>query len=171
MALAALEQAGRLRAAIPQNFDDFHRQAGSGQVVELHGIFRQATCTACFAVFSTAQLAERWLESGWIPRCQACGWIVKPKVIVFGEEMPHAACQGAWQWVRERDLCRVVGSSLEVKPAASPPFEAVSAGADLIIINRQPTYLDCRAAQVLQEEAAEVLAALVREVLCDRTPL
>lgn len=82
-----------------------------------------------------------------------------------------AACQGAWQWVRERDLCRVVGSSLEVKPAASPPFEAVSAGADLIIINRKPTYLDCRAAQVLQEEAAEVLAALVREVLCDRTPL
>jgi len=67
-------------------------------------------------------------------------------------------------------LFLVVGSSLEVNPAAGLPYQALCSGARLIIVNRQPTYLDCRAALVFHQEAAEVLAALADEVLCDRAP-
>jgi len=169
-ALAALEHAGRLRAVITQNVDGLHLQAGSQEVIELHGSFRQATCTGCFAVVPTEQLLEHWLASGGMPRCAQCGCVVKPNVILFGEQLPHAAMQRACEWVQACDLFLVVGSSLEVNPAASLPYQARGSGAELIIVNRQPTYLDCRAALVFHQEAAEVLAALADEVLCDRAP-
>lgn len=169
-ALAALERAGCLRAVITQNVDDLHRQAGSQEVIELHGTIRQATCTGCFAVLLTQELLEHWLVTGGTPRCPQCGCLLKPNVILFGEQLPQAALRRADEWVRESDLFLVVGSSLEVNPAAGLPYQALCSGARLIIVNRQPTYLDCRAALVFHQEAAEVLAALADEVLCDRAP-
>lgn len=169
-ALAVLEQAGRIRAVITQNVDGLHRQAGSQEVIELHGTFREATCTGCFTVVSTEGLLEHWIACGGTPRCPLCGRVVKPNVILFGEQLPHAALQRAGEWVRACDLFLVVGSSLEVNPAAGLPYQALCSGAELIIINHQPTYLDCRAALVFHQEAAEVLAALADEVLRDRSP-
>jgi NAD-dependent deacetylase len=168
LALAALEQAGLLKCVITQNIDDLHRQAGSEEVLELHGTFRAATCTGCFAVFPTAPLMGPWLEGGWLPRCRDCGSLLKPNVILFGEQIPDTVLRRARQWAGRSDLFLVVGSSLEVTPAACLPFEALSAGATLIIINREPTYLDDRAAVVYHGEAADVLSELVSEVLCER---
>ena len=169
-ALAALEQAGRLRAVVTQNVDDLHRQAGSQEVVELHGSFRHATCTGCFTSRRTDEILEQWLETSGPPRCPGCGCILKPDVILFEEQLPHAALERALGWVHSCDLCLVVGSSLEVNPAAGLPYRALCSGARLIIVNRQPTYLDRRASLVFREEAADVLALLVDEVLCDRAP-
>ena len=169
-ALAALEQAGRLRAVITQNVDDLHRQAGSQEVIELHGSFRHATCTGCFTSLSTDGLLDHWLEMNGTPRCPSCGCIVKPDIILFEEQLPHAALERALEWVHSCDLCLVIGSSLEVNPAAGLPYRALCSGARLIIVNRQPTYLDQRASLIFHEEAADVLALLVDEVLCERAP-
>jgi NAD-dependent SIR2 family protein deacetylase len=84
-------------------------------------------------------------------------------------EFRHAP-ERSYEWVQECDLFLVVGSSREVNPVAGMPFQALGSGARLIIVNRQPTYLDCRAALVFHQAAAEVLAALADEVLCDRAP-
>jgi NAD-dependent deacetylase len=169
-ALASLEQAGQLQAVITQNVDDLHRRSGSSEVIELHGSFRRATCTGCFSEFDTQGLLEGWLTSTDLPCCPRCGSLVKPNVILFGEQLPHAALDRAFRWAQECDLFLVVGSSLEVNPAAGLPFQALCSGAELIIVNQEPTYLDARAAWVFRQPAADILTALADEVLCERSP-
>jgi NAD-dependent deacetylase len=169
-ALASLEQAGLLKAVITQNVDDLHQRAGSSEVIELHGTFRRATCTECFSEFDTHGLLEHWLASTDSPCCPSCGSLVKPNVILFGEQLPHAALEKAAAWSKRCDLFLVVGSSLEVNPAAGLPYQALRSGAELIIVNQEPTYLDGRAAWVFRQSAADVLPALADEVLCERSP-
>ena len=168
-ALAALEQNGHLQAVVTQNIDDLHHRAGSQRVIEIHGTWSTSTCTRCFARVPTQHWVERWVHEGGVPHCADCGAILKPDIILFGEQMPCAPIQEARAWMKSCDLCLVVGSSLEVTPAAGLPYEALQAGASLIIINRQPTYLDGRASIVFHDDAAEVLPAVASEVLGERT--
>ncbi|OGO49728.1 MAG: hypothetical protein A2Z30_04235 [Chloroflexi bacterium RBG_16_64_43] len=93
--------------------------------------------------------------------------MLKPDVILFGEQLPRATLDEARSEFRRAELILVAGSSLEVVPAASLPLEGIERGAHLIILNRIPTYLDERADIVLHQDVAHSLPALVRLALDD----
>ncbi len=98
------------------------------------------------------------------PTCEACGEILKPDVVFFGELLPTAAIDRAYELARRARLLLVVGSTLEVHPVAGLPLETIAAGGDLAIVNRGPTALDDRAALRIDGSAGEVLAAVAAEL-------
>lgn len=164
-ALARLEQAGRLVGVITQNIDELHQKAGSRQVLEVHGNVRRATCIACYQEVEAGPYLDQFIRDGAIPRCPECGAVLKPNVILFGEQLPRAPFEEARSWCAAADLLLVAGSSLEVTPVSRLPQIALEAGARLIIINREPTYLDPRADAVFREDLVEILPELAKEVL------
>jgi NAD-dependent deacetylase len=93
--------------------------------------------------------------------------VLKPNVILFGEQLPRAPFEEARRWCAAADLLLVAGSSLEVTPVSRLPQIALEAGARLIIVNREPTYLDGRADAIFHEDLVEVLPELTTEVLGD----
>ncbi len=163
-ALARMEQSGRIRAVITQNIDMLHQKAGSKNVIELHGTLRTLSCTQCFSRLDSAPYLRPFIEQGEIPHCPQCGGVLKPDVILFGEQLPQKAWLAAQSEARGCDLMLVAGSSLEVMPAAGLPMQALERGAHLIIVNHSPTYLGLRADLVIQEDVAEVLP-VVEQVL------
>ena len=165
-ALADLETMGRMKAVITQNIDGLHQQAGSQRVLELHGHMREATCIRCYQLVSTGEFLLDFIDKGQVPRCLSCGGILKPNVILFGEQLPINVLSAAWQEIRACDLVLVAGSSLEVAPACDLPMTAVLRGAKGIIINYQPTGLDPMAHVVIHEDVAVVLPRIA--TLCRR---
>jgi len=163
-ALAKLEGAGRLRAVITQNIDGLHQAAGSRQVLELHGHTRTATCLDCARVVDTGPLIEQFLR-GEVPRCASCDGLLKPDVVLLGEMLRASVFFTAQMECEQCDLLLVAGSSLEIAPAAGLPLVALEAGADLIIVNLQPTPLDSQASVVIRCDVATVLPAITAEVL------
>jgi len=168
-ALARLEAAGRLKGVVTQNIDGLHGRAGSRRLYEIHGHLRQATCVACYRCFDAAPLLAAFSHTGAVPRCEACGGVLKPNVILFGEQLPQDAVRAAEALLGSCDLLLIAGSSLEVTPAALLPQRALQAGARLIIVNREPTYLDVRADVVFRQDVIDVLPALAEEVLRERS--
>lgn len=164
-ALAKLEQAGFLHGIITQNIDDLHRKAGSERIYEIHGHLREATCTSCYQKQNATNLIEVFSRTGALPYCDHCGGLLKPDIILFGEQLPATIICEAKALIDEADLIVVVGSSLEVMPAASMPIPALNAGAKLIILNNEPTYLDIRADFVIRDDVADVLPMILQEVL------
>jgi len=164
LALAELEAGGRLAAVITQNIDLLHSRAGSRQVLEIHGHIREATCLNCRGVQPAAPVFQRFLEDGRTPHCPECGGVLKPNVVLFGEELPAALLIEAQRLARQCDLMLVAGSSLEVAPAGDLPGLALAAGARLIIVNREPTPYDAEAEVVIHADVAEALPAIVAEL-------
>jgi NAD-dependent deacetylase len=164
-ALARLEDRGRLQAVITQNVDMLHQKAGSKHVLEMHGTLRTMSCSQCYKQQGYEKFIEAFIENGTIPRCPACGAILKPDVILFGEQLPQKTMSEAQKEVRKCDLVMVIGSSLEVLPVASLPMQAIDHGAHLIIINNNPTYLNVRADIVMPEDVAKIIPAIVDKVL------
>lgn len=163
--LAALEQAGHLRGVITQNIDSLHRRAGSHIVCEIHGDLRRASCVRCFDRVDAEARLQEFVACGDLPRCARCGGLLKPDVVLFGEALPRQAVELAETLLAEADFVLIVGSSLEVFPAAGLPLPALEAGARLIILNREATYLDERAEVILRGDAARLLPELTAEVL------
>ena len=159
-ALAALEAEGKLQAVITQNIDDLHGKAGSRNIYELHGNLRELTCIQCYRVHQSAGIIKRFVQDGQTPRCE-CGGVLKPNVILFGEQLPVKAFVAAQMAVKAADLMLVVGSSLETAPASDLPELALENGIKLIIVNYYPTYLDDRADVVIHADVAEVLPRLM----------
>jgi NAD-dependent deacetylase len=106
-----------------------------------------------------------FVERGEIPLCPKCGNVLKPDVILFGEQLPQTAWLQAQREARQCDLMMVVGSSLEVLPVAGLPMQALDRGAHLIIINHSPTYLNSRADVNLMEDVTEIIPAIAEKVL------
>ncbi|MBE2268839.1 MAG: NAD-dependent deacylase [Anaerolinea sp.] len=163
-ALARLEQMGILKALITQNIDMLHGRAGNKTVHELHGHMREATCVSCFTVYAGEAIIERFLEDRVLPRCPKCGGVLKPNVILFGEQLPYRELQAAQEAARRTDLMLIVGSSLEVAPASDLPLIALRAGAKLIIVNYETTFVDPKAACVVHGNCAEVLPAVLERL-------
>lgn len=163
--LARLEQQGRLLAVVTQNIDMLHQKAGSRNVLELHGTLATLSCTECFRKVDSLPYLKPFVEQGAIPHCPACGGVLKPDVILFGEQLPQEAWSGARRAGRACDLMIVAGSSLEVLPAAGLPLEAVDRGAHLLILNNSPTYLDVRADAVLQGDVVDIIPAIVQQAI------
>ncbi|NWG34497.1 MAG: NAD-dependent deacylase [Chloroflexi bacterium] len=165
LALAELEAAGFSQTIVTQNIDMLHQKAGSKRVIEMHGTLRTLSCTQCYRKFESGVFVQRFIEEGTLPLCLNCGGILKPDVILFGEQLPQSALFEAQHAVRQCDLMVVAGSSLEVLPVAGLPMQAVDRGAHLIIINQSPTYINVRADVVLMEDVAVVLPDIARRVL------
>lgn len=167
IALAELGQAGYIDTVITQNIDVLHQKAGSTKVIEMHGTLRTLSCTQCFHQFEATPFLEPFVSQGIIPDCPDCGAILKPDVILFGEQLPQKAWFEALHAARNCDLMLVVGSSLEVLPVAGLPMQTLDRGGHLIIINQTPTYLNVRADIVFNEDAATLLPTLAEQVLTD----
>ncbi len=164
LALAELERRGQLRCIITQNIDGLHQDAGSMKVIEIHGTNRIATCIQCGNRRPISEIQALLEEAAFDPRCQQCGGFIKPATISFGQAMPEREMLDAYAYARNCELMLMIGSSLQVEPAASIPREAHSADATLIFINRTETPFDRLAATLFQESAGQVLFDLLEAV-------
>ena len=164
-ALANLENARCELTIVTQNIDGLHQKAGSLHVVEMHGTLRALSCTECFKQFESAPFLEPYIKDGNIPKCLNCNGILKPDVILFGEQLPQLAWLEAQRAVRQCDLMLVAGSSLEVLPVAGLPMQALDRCAHLIVINHTPTYVNVRADVVLMDDVARIIPEIAKRVL------
>jgi NAD-dependent deacetylase len=165
-AITTLDRLGRLDCVITQNVDNLHQRAGLDpeKVIELHGNATRTRCLGCARAYGRDAIQARLLAGDAAPECEACGGIIKPHTILFGEAMPVREVQLAEARARASDCFVVVGSSLAVYPAAYVPLYAMESGARLIIVNLTPTHLDRHADVVIPSRAGEVMADLVARV-------
>ena len=159
-ALAELEGRGLVRAVVTQNIDRLHEKAGSRELIEVHGSIRTSSCLDCGETVSFDDVV-RLLSEAPAPACPRCGRILKPDVVMFGERMPEAAIDRAYELAREAPLLLVVGSSLEVWPVAGLPEETLESGGLLAIVNQGPTPYDHRADLKVAAAAGETLSEVV----------
>lgn len=160
-ALAALAASGKMPALITQNIDGLHQASGipHDRVIELHGNGTYAKCLSCGARHELADVRRQFEASGEGPACH-CGGIVKSATISFGQAMPEDEMMRARDAAATCDLFLAIGSSLVVYPAAGFPVLAQRGGAQLVIINRDPTGLDEEADLVLRGDIGDILEAL-----------
>jgi NAD-dependent deacetylase len=163
--LAELERCGFIKSIITQNIDILHQKSGSKAVIEMHGTMQTLTCTQCYHKVEAEPYIAAFVEKGEIPHCPKCGQVLKPDVILFGEQLPQTAWFMAQKEARKCDLMLVAGSSLEVLPVAGLPMQALDRGAHLIIINNNPTYLNVRADVSILDDVATILPAITERVL------
>ena len=156
LALARLEQRGKLSAIVTQNIDGLHQAAGSEKVFELHGSVHRNYCLKC-GKFYTAEDIEK---STGVPRC-TCGGLIKPDVVLYEEGLDQKCLMGAIQAIAQADLLIVGGTSLTVYPAAG--LLQYYGGNRLVLINRDVTPLDGQANLVFRDPIGQVLGAAVPE--------
>ncbi len=163
-AFVELHRQGRLAALVTQNIERLHQRSGlpAETVLELHGTTTEAECLTCGDRITSDEACRRIEAGERAPRCRACGGLLKPATISFGQAMPLDVMARAQEAAEACDLLIAVGSSLVVEPAASIPRLAKAAGARLVIVNREPTPLDGIADAVVRGEIGAVLPALVR---------
>ena len=165
-ALVDLERSGRLVALLTQNIDELHQRAGSSRdrVVELHGTIWWAVCLTCGVKTPMGDVLPR-LDEEPDPGCTLCGGILKSATISFGQALDPDVLDRSARAARDCDVFLVVGSSLTVHPAAGLCDVAVMAGADLVIVNAEPTPYDSLAAAVVRAPIGDILPALVRDAV------
>ncbi len=165
-ALVDLERSGRLLALLTQNFDGLHQRAGSSpdQVVELHGTLATTSCLDCGDRTATAEVIAR-LSTEPDPPCRGCGGLLKPDVVYFGEALPHAALDRAIDAAAGTDVFVAIGTTLTVQPVAGLAELAARSGAELVIVNADPTPYDLLASRLIREPIDEAVPALVTQLL------
>lgn len=166
-AIADLERDGRVLAIVTQNIDGLHQKAGSAatRVLELHGSSHRIRCRACGREYSAGEIHARLEQGEADPRCDTCGGVLRPSTVLFGESLPEDILRRAVNASSQADMMLVVGSSLVVKPASQLPVVARKRGAQLVIVNREPTPLDEIANAVIRGDAGPVLDTVVDLVL------
>lgn len=152
--LAQLEQDGKVKAVITQNIDGLHYAAGSKAVLELHGSVHRNYCEQCGKFYPV----EYIVESKGVPRCEACGAIVKPDVVLYEEGLDYETMQKAVQYIRNAEVLIIGGTSLAVYPAAG--FIDYFRGRHLVVINMDRTAKDVHAELLIQERIGEVFEQL-----------
>jgi NAD-dependent deacetylase len=165
LALARLEKEGHLHTTMTQNIDLLHQKAGTSNILEMHGTLASLSCTQCFRTVDSTPYLKPYVQEGKTPRCPSCGSMLKPDVILFGEQLPQKAWLEALRASRACDLMIVAGSSLEVLPVASLPMQAIDRGAHLLIVNNTATYLDVRADAVLRGNVVDIIPAMVEQAI------
>jgi NAD-dependent deacetylase len=161
LSLAELEGRGILKGVITQNIDGLHQEAGSTNVVELHGTARIIRCVACSQEYSVDEVFS-FLKKEIPPLCRKCRGNLRPAVVFFGETLSPEVLDTAFLHAEACDFFMAVGSSLVVHPAAGIPVKAKQAGAKLAIFNIDPTPLDEMADYVVSGKAGEVLPEIAR---------
>ncbi|MCF8053653.1 MAG: Sir2 family NAD-dependent protein deacetylase [Deltaproteobacteria bacterium] len=160
--IAKLEAMGKVLGVITQNIDGLHQKAGSTprMVHELHGTLERIICLNCSAKFITNEVLAQHGACQHLPACDACGGMLKPDVVLFGEALPPLPLKTATQLSFAAELLLVVGSSLVVYPAASIPFHAKRNGAKVAIINLGETAFDDGADVVINDYASKVMTTI-----------
>lgn len=187
-ALASLEARGVLGGLITQNVDRLHHAAGSANVIELHGALAETGCLACGRVIERDALQERmqadnpwwgdapvvaapdgdadlpdaWLERFVVPECDACGGILKPRVVFFGDNVAKDVVDRAYAWVDGARALLVVGTSLAVFSGYRFLRRAAERGIPTVIVNRGPVRGEELAAVKIEASTGETLARLAR---------
>ena len=159
-ALAALEAAGKLQAIITTNGDVLHQKAGSQQVIELHGTVARAVCMRCYQPDDGLPHWQRFLADGMIPQCRLCSGILKPDVILTGEQLPVQMVMQTRKLMRESEVILAVGTSLSGGPVLNWLEKACEQGKKLVILNLTPTLLDSAAEVVIRADVTAVLPAI-----------
>lgn len=162
-AVARLIAMGKASAVITQNVDNLHQDSGvpEPQVIELHGNATYAKCLSCDTRVEMADVEQQFRDRGQVDPCGRCGGIIKSAAISFGQAMPEAEMRRAQAATEACDLMLVLGSSLVVYPAAGFPEYAKRCGAQLAIVNREPTPLDDLADLVVRKQLGPTLAYVV----------
>ena len=153
IALARLEEKGKLKAVITQNIDGLHQAAGSKNVIELHGSTLRNYCMDCGRFYGIDHIAA----SSDVPKCE-CGGIVKPDVVLYEEMLDDNAIRSAVSCISNADTLIIGGTSLNVYPAAG--FVNYFGGKHLVIINKAPTPADANAELVINAPIGEVFGKL-----------
>lgn len=156
-ALAKLEEMGKLKAVITQNIDDLHQRAGSKNVLELHGTLYKNYCMKCGKTFDLDYVTA---DEG-ITRCDACGGIVRPDVVLYEEGLDQETIARSVDFISKADLLIVGGTSLNVYPAAG--LLNYYRGNKLVLVNKSATSYDNKAALVIAENIGEVFRKAVLE--------
>ena len=154
VALAKLEQQGKLKAVITQNIDGLHQKAGSKEVLELHGSVLRNYCMECRRFFTLEELLAR--EE--VPRCE-CGGIIKPDVVLYEEGLDSYLLERAVSYIQTADMLIIGGTSLAVYPAAG--LIDYYRGQKLVLINKDQTSRDGQANLVLHEPIGQVFSQVV----------
>ncbi len=187
-ALAELERMGRIEKLLTQNVDRLHQRAGSERVTELHGRLDRVVCLGCGAIDERDRL-QAALRAGnpdyadliaasapdgdadldgvdfagfQVPDCGACGGLLKPDVVFFGENVPHDRVRQAMAALARSDAMLVVGSSLMVRSGLRFVEAAIAAGQPVAAINLGRTRADDRLSLKLAQACAPALTQLVR---------
>lgn len=156
-ALAELERRGILTAVVTQNIDGLHQLAGSKTVYELHGSILRWPCMECGKVYPVEYVLRE--ENKPIPRCEDCGGIVRPGVVLYGEGLDTEVVENAVRAIQGADTLIVGGTSLVVYPAAG--LIDYFRGKHLVLINKTETRADARAEFVIHDAIGQTLAEAV----------
>lgn len=155
IALAELEKRGKLKAVITQNIDGLHQMAGSKNVLELHGSVHRNYCIDCNKFFPL----EYILSSSAIPKCDNCGGIVKPDVVLYEESLDMNVLNKSVEYIEKADVLIVGGTSLTVYPAAG--LIGYYRGNKLVLINKSETPYDHRAYLSFNDSIGKVLKSFI----------
>ena len=152
--LAKLEREGKLKAVVTQNIDGLHQAAGSKTVYELHGSTLRNYCTRCGAFYDVDYIAN----STGVPRCEKCGGIVKPDVVLYEESLDQDVLARAVHYIRQADLMIIGGTSLVVYPAAG--LVQYFRGRHLVVVNKGQTGSGVGADLTIDGPIGEIFAQL-----------
>jgi NAD+-dependent protein deacetylase sirtuin 4 len=194
-ALARLEAGGVVHGMITQNVDGLHHTAGSRRVVELHGSLARVRCLGCGSTVGRDdyQAALRSRNPAWaarlervgfdaapdgdaelpaadpasfrVPGCEACGGVMKPDVVFFGENVPRPRVDEAWHMLGGGDVLLVAGSSLTVYSGRRFTDRAAADGMPIAIVNVGPTRADHAAAVKVEAPLGRVLPVVAGALL------
>lgn len=153
-ALAEMEKLCRVRAVITQNIDGLHQEAGSTNVIELHGTTKRYYCMGCRKQYSLEEL-----EQTGVPKCKLCGGIIKPDVVLYEEPLNEKDLMNAVNETSDADALLVIGTSLAVYPAAG--LLNYYRGNKLIIVNMSPTPYDNRACVLIRDKAGKTMNSIL----------
>jgi len=154
IALAELEQKGRLKAVITQNIDGLHQMAGSNEVLELHGSIHRNYCLKCRKAYSLQYV----IDSPGVPKCSECNGIIRPDVVLYNEMLDQNILNKSVNYIYQADMLIVGGTSLVVYPAAG--LIEYYRGDKLVLINRDATPYDSRADLVIHDSIGKVFSQL-----------
>ena len=157
IALAKLEQMGKLSAIVTQNIDGLHQKAGSKNVFELHGSIHRNYCMRCHRFFD----AEYVKNHSGIPYC-SCGGMIKPDVVLYEEALEPDVMRGAAKHIQNADMLIIGGTSLQVYPAAG--FIDCYSGNKLVLINKSRTPYDGRADLVINAPIGQVFRQVMESL-------
>lgn len=185
-ALVGLERRGLITGVITQNVDLLHEQAGSRNVIDLHGHYNEVICLTCGTVFTREHVHEMLdaanpgftVEVGdveiapdadavladtasfVVPPCEVCGGILKPNIVYFGESVPRERVAAAYAMVDDGAAILVAGSSLAVMSGLRFVRHAHKEGQPVVILNRGATRGDTLADLTIHDGVSEALAEL-----------
>lgn len=156
LALAKLEQEGKLKAVITQNIDGLHQMAGSREVLELHGSIHRNYCERCHTFYPLDDV----MEAESVPYCrkEGCSGVIKPDVVLYEEGLDQQTIRRSVGHIVKADLLIVGGTSLAVYPAAG--LIDYFTGEHLVVINMSPTPKDKHADLLITDPIGKVLGTV-----------